>query len=219
MNRIAGLYAITPDNFDSVLLLKHTEFALDGGASAIQYRNKTANETLKRDRAQVLLQACRRRGAWLIINDDVMLAKQIDADGVHLGKNDVSIETARDVLGPGKIIGVSCYGYLRCALDAQRRGANYVAFGSVYASPTKPLAKRAPLSLLSEAKQRLKIPIVAIGGITVDNVADVINAGADAIAVSSGLFASEDVKGTATRFNQAFATSGHVEQSAIIRSI
>jgi thiamine-phosphate pyrophosphorylase len=212
MNRIAGLYAITLDIIDSALLLKQTMSALSGGASVIQYRNKTANETLKREQALLLLQVCRRPGVGLIINDDINLAKQIGANGVHLGNDDTSVEAARDVLGPGKIIGVSCYNQLHLALDAQRRGASYVAFGSVYTSPTKPLTNRAPLSLLSEAKQLLKIPIVAIGGITIDNAADVIDAGADAIAVSSGLFISQNIKDTAIRFNKAIAAINHAEQ-------
>ncbi len=216
IDRIKGLYAITPDIADTVLLLSYVRLALEGGASAIQYRNKTANASLKKEQAPALLQLCRQYSAWLIINDDVILANLIDASGVHLGKNDCSIEAARAQLGPKKIIGLSCYAQLNTAHNAQQRGANYVAFGSVYPSPTKPLASRAPLALFSEAKQTLQISLVAIGGITTNNVSALIQAGADAVAVSSGLFNVPDIKDAAIRINKIIALNSHVEQSTTI---
>ena len=195
---ISGLYAVTPDLADTAVLLAKTQAALAGGARLLQYRNKTADDNLRREQAAALRELCRRYGAILIINDHVKLAHEIDADGVHVGADDAAVAAARTRLGHGKIIGATCYSDLQRALAAAAQGADYVAFGSFFVSSVKPGAVRAPLALLRQARRQVTIPLVAIGGITLDNAAGLIDAGANAVAVISALFAVPDVE-VATR--------------------
>ena len=171
--------------------------AIAGGASLVQYRNKTADFEQQLWEAQDLQTLCRSLNVPLIINDHVEIAKKVNACGVHLGKDDCQIKSARKILGEKAIIGVSCYNRLDLAIKAQESGADYVAFGSFFASATKPNAPSAPLSLLSQAKQRLHIPVVAIGGITANNCQELIQAGADMVAVIEGIFNTSDIKTTA----------------------
>jgi thiamine-phosphate pyrophosphorylase len=178
--------------------------ALAGGATAVQYRNKTANAASRLAQAAALLQACRGHDVPLIINDHLDLALEIDADGVHLGRTDGAIAAAREILGPGKILGATCHNLLQSAVEAQREGASYVAFGSFFASGVKPDAVHAPLELLREAKKKLSVPMVAIGGITRDNAPQLIAAGADSVAVISALFDAPDVKLAAREFCDLF---------------
>ena len=201
---LTGLYAVTPDLADTALLLAKTRAALGGGARLLQYRNKTADESLRSEQAAALRELCRRQGAMLIINDHVELARAIDADGVHVGADDASVMTARTQVGSGKIIGVSCYNDLQRAQSAAAQGADYVAFGGFFASSVKPGAVRAPLSILQAARQQTGLPVVAIGGITLDNAGELIHAGADAIAVISALFAAPDIEIAARKFCQLF---------------
>ncbi len=201
---INGLYAITPETADTANLLQRMERALEGGVRLVQYRNKGNDAALRHEQASELLALCRRYHVPLIVNDDLRLADLTGADGVHLGKDDGSIRQARLILGPGKIIGVSCYNDLPCALEAEAQGADYVAFGSFFPSPTKPGAVAAPPTLLHEAKQCLQVPVVAIGGITADNAGSLIEAGADAVAVVSTLFDSADVRAAASRIAVLF---------------
>ncbi|MEO8443131.1 MAG: thiamine phosphate synthase, partial [Betaproteobacteria bacterium] len=168
MQPIKGLYAVTPDLADTALLVARVETVLAAGARLLQYRNKPADARTRREQAAALRDACRRHGATLIINDDVALAAALDADGVHVGVDDAALLDARAQLGPDKIIGVSCYADLSRARAAAAQGADYVAFGSFFASPVKPGAVRAPLSLL-QAARTLGVPVVAIGGITAAN--------------------------------------------------
>jgi len=203
-NRIAGLYAITPDAADTALLVIKARDALAGGASLVQYRSKTADAALRLAQAKALLAICRRHQVPLIINDYLDLALEIDADGLHLGGEDGSIAAARARLGPRKLIGASCYNELQNALKAEREGADYVAFGSFFASGVKPGAAHAPLGLLREAQRSVAVPIVAIGGITLANAPQLITAGADSVAVLSALFAAADVKLAAQQFNALF---------------
>ncbi len=203
MNKaISGLYAITPDLADTAVLLAKTQAALAGGARLLQYRNKTADENLRREQAAALRELCRRYGAMLIINDHVELAREIDADGVHVGADDAGVAAARTRLGHSKIIGATCYNDLQRALAAAAQGADYVAFGSFFASSVKPGAVRAPLALLQQARRQVTVPVVAIGGITLDNAAGLIDAGANAVAVISALFAAPDVEVAARKFCQ-----------------
>jgi thiamine-phosphate pyrophosphorylase len=203
MNKaISGLYAITPDLADTAVLLAKTQAALAGGARLLQYRNKTADENLRREQAAALRELCRRYGAMLIINDHVELAREIDADGVHVGADDAGVAAARSLLGHSKIIGATCYNDLQRALAAAAQGADYVAFGSFFASSVKPGAVRAPLALLQQARRQVTVPVVAIGGITLDNAAGLIDAGANAVAVISALFAVPDVEVAARKFCQ-----------------
>ena len=201
---LTGLYAVTPDLADTELLLARTHAALVGGARLLQYRNKIADEHLRRAQAAALRQLCRRHGATLIINDHVELALEIDADGVHVGADDAAVADARARLGRSKIIGASCYHDLQRALSAAAQGADYVAFGSFYVSSVKPGAMRAPLSILQAARQQVALPVVAIGGITLDNAGELMRAGADAVAVISALFAAPDIEIAARNFCQLF---------------
>jgi thiamine-phosphate pyrophosphorylase len=200
---IKGLYAITPDSADCEALLCKVEAGLAGGARVIQYRNKTEGAQ-HLDMATGIAALCRRFNAVFIVNDDVELALKVGADGVHLGRDDGDIAPARAKLGDDRIIGVSCYGSLERALAAQAAGADYVAFGSMFPSSTKPQAPHAPLSLLTEARQALQVPIVAIGGITLHNAPQVVDAGADAIAVISAVFDTPDIAQTAQAFSKLF---------------
>ncbi|MEO8202218.1 MAG: thiamine phosphate synthase [Betaproteobacteria bacterium] len=197
-----GLYAITPDEPSTEALLRMVSAALKGGITVLQYRNKLADTGLRRQQAEALLGLTRSRGVPLIVNDDAALAAQIDADGAHVGRDDGAVAAARRLL-PGKLLGASCYGSLDAARAALAEGADYVAFGSVFASVTKPAATRAPLELFGAARN-LGVPLVAIGGITMDNAAAVITAGADCVAVISDLFGAADVAARAQAYRRLF---------------
>ena len=201
---LAGLYAVTPDAADTPRLLADVESALAGGARALQYRNKSAPAELRLTQARALLPLCRKYRVPLIVNDYLDLALAVDADGLHLGADDGALAQARARLGAGKILGASCYDRLEAALEAQRAGATYVAFGSFFPSTVKPGAVRAPLALLGAARQELSLPVLAIGGITLANAPQLIAAGADGIAVISALFAAPDVRASAQAFSALF---------------
>lgn len=195
-----GLYAITPDETDTERLLALVQAALQGGAAIVQYRNKQADSALRREQALALLPLCRRAGAPLIVNDDLDIAVAIDADGLHLGADDGDLAAARAALGPGKLLGASCYDRLELAIEARDRGADHVAFGAVFPSSTKPGAVRAPLTLFGQAPSAVGLPAVAIGGINLENAPAVVAAGAHAIAVISALFDAPDVEQQARAF-------------------
>jgi thiamine-phosphate pyrophosphorylase len=201
---VAGLYAITPEDTDTGRLARRVEAALSGGAGLLQYRSKSAAAAVRRAQAERLLGLCRRHGALLIINDDLELALSLRADGVHLGRDDGDVAAARERLPAGTLLGVSCYERIELATAAVDAGADYVAFGSAFASPTKPGAVRAPRELYAQARARLAVPIVAIGGITLENARLVIDAGADAIAVITAVFDAADVKAAAAAFCDLF---------------
>jgi thiamine-phosphate pyrophosphorylase len=196
--RLRGLYVITPDADDTARLVARVEAAIDGGARAVQYRNKSAPAELKRAQAYALAVLCRSRDVLYVVNDDADLAAVVNADGVHLGEEDVDVARARDIVGSRAIIGASCYNDLARARTLADAGADYLAFGSLYPSVVKPGARRAPLDLLRAARA-LGLPIVGIGGIDADNAADVIEAGADAVAVISAVFDDDDVESAAER--------------------
>jgi thiamine-phosphate pyrophosphorylase len=204
---LAGLYALTPDDNLLPRLLALVESALQGGVKWVQYRNKIAPAALRRLEAIELLRLCRTYGAKLVVNDDVWLAVEIGAHGAHLGRDDLpggSLQTARDALGPRRILGISCYNDLARAQAAVDAGADYIAIGSVFASASKPQAARASLETLSEAKRRFKVPVVGIGGITTRNAPQVLGAGADMIAVLTDLFDAMDIRKQAEKFQQLF---------------
>ena len=201
---IHGLYAITPDIADTDLLLAKVEAALQGGINMLQYRNKTANHKLQTQQARELLPMCRHYNAPLIINDSVKLCLTLDADGVHLGADDDNLADVMARLGSGKILGASCYNRFDLALQAQKAGASYVAFGACFSSSTKPNAPVAGLDLFTRAKTDLAVPCVAIGGITLENAAKLIESGADAIAVIGALFNAVDIAKTSQQFTQMF---------------
>lgn len=200
-----GLYAIT----DSKLLspermVEAVALAIQGGAVMVQYRDK-GNDPMRRQwEASDLSNLCRPLGVPLIINDDVELAVQVMAKGVHLGKDDADIAAARAKLGPNAIIGVSCYNDLERALKAEKAGADYVAFGSFFPSRVKPEAVKAEMALLREAKQKLQVPVIAIGGITADNGRQLVEAGADMLAVITEVFGQVDIRAAAEKFASLF---------------
>ena len=199
-----GVYAITPETADTGRLLAQVEAALAGGVAAVQYRDKSGDIARRHEQASELAALCRRFNVPLIVNDDLRLADLADADGVHLGRDDGSLREARIILGKGKFIGASCYQSLDLARAAQAAGADYVAFGSFFASPTKPAAGRADAALLHAAAQTLAIPIVAIGGITPTNAPALLDAGADSLAVLSALFDAPDIRAAAHDLNRLF---------------
>lgn len=203
--RVRGLYAVTPDEQDGARLCAMVEAALRGGARLVQYRNKTAPDALRLEQARALLALCRRHGVPLVVNDHVELAATIGAPGVHVGREDGDAAAARARL-PHALIGVSCYNELDRALAAERAGADYVAFGRFFASTTKPGDIRASLELVAAAKQAVRLPIVAIGGITVQNAPALVKGGVDALAVVSALFDSPDITATARAFAALYAT-------------
>jgi thiamine-phosphate pyrophosphorylase len=204
LSNISGLYAITPDALDTEQLIAKVGAALSGGVSLLQYRNKIADTALRLQQAKALLTLCREYRVPLIINDHVALCAEIDADGLHLGADDAQLTAARKLLGVNKIIGVSCYNQLTLAQKAEANGADYIAFGACFASATKPNAPTAPLSLFEQAKREIRIPIVAIGGITIENAKQVKQAGADAIAVISSLFEARSITETCQQFHLIF---------------
>lgn len=207
--KLSGLYAITLDDYLLPRLSALVQAALKGGTPFVQYRNKTASKPLRRAQAAELLRICHAAGAKLIINDDVWLAIEIGADGAHIGRDDApggSLAAARHALGPNRILGVSCYADLDRATEAAEAKADYLAFGAMYPSTTKPNAVLAPLEILTEAKQRFGLPIAAIGGITPENAPAVIAAGADLLAVASNLFDVMDIQTRAKNFGDLFSS-------------
>lgn len=202
---LSGLYAVTPDLDDTTELLRRVGQALQGGLRLLQYRNKPAAAALRREQAGALLALCRAQSVPLVINDDLQLALEIGADGAHLGREDGDLAAARAALGPGKLLGISCYDDIGRAREAKRVGADYVAFGSFFASPTKPGAVRAPLTLLGAAKAELGLPVCAIGGITLQNAPQLIAAGADLLAVITDLFEAPDIRARAAAYTSLFS--------------
>lgn len=198
-----GLYVITdgprPDLLDAVAL------ALAGGARLLQYRDKTGDDARRLAEAKAIRALCAAHGVPMIVNDDVALALAAGADGVHLGEDDGDLQAARAVLGSPAIIGVSCYDSLERARQLAAAGADYIAFGAFFPSPTKPHARRASLELLRQTAA-LGVPRVAIGGITPENAGLLIDAGADYLAVISAVFGDTDVRAAAARFAHLFTT-------------
>jgi len=195
-----GLYAITPDIADTEALARKVEQALKAGVAMLQYRNKMLSKDRRLLQAKELAPLARGYGVPFIVNDDVEIALAVGANGAHIGKDDGDIAAARAQL-PGKILGASCYADLEKARAAVRAGADYVAFGSVFPSPTKPAAARAPLALFGS---ELGVPLCAIGGITLENAPALIAAGASLLAVISNLFDAPDIGERATQYRRLF---------------
>lgn len=201
---LRGLYAVTPDRDDADRLLAEVGAAVDGGCRVVQYRNKTADRVLRCRQAALVAEFCRSAGACLIINDDLELALEIGADGVHLGGGDGDPLLARKRLGPDKVLGISCYndaGRVRAAVSA---GADYVALGAMFPSVTKPAAVRASLELLRAVKAGCPVPVATIGGITLSNAPSLVDAGSDMVAVVSDLFDAPDIRARARAFQNLF---------------
>lgn len=200
-----GLYAITAaTDTDPVRLADRVDAAIDGGAAMVQFRAKDLAGRERYATAALLLDTCRARRVPLIVNDDPVLAAGIEADGVHVGRDDGDVLSARRIVGDRSIVGVSCYDRLDLALAAAGDGATYVAFGSFFASPTKPRAVPAPIRLLADAREKIDLPIVAIGGVTAGNGAALVEAGADFLAAIDGVFGGEDVERAARGYAALF---------------
>ncbi|MCB1887346.1 MAG: thiamine phosphate synthase [Rhodocyclaceae bacterium] len=191
---------------DGERLLAQCAEALAGGAALLQYRSKHTDAGLRRAQATAMLALARRHGVPLIINDDIDLALAIGADGAHIGRDDGDVASARAHLGAGRILGVSCYDTLDRARDAAAAGADYVAFGAMFPSATKPGAVRAPLSILTRAVQELDVPVAAIGGITLDNAGALIAAGASLLAVVSDVFDDPEPGRRSAAYQPLFGT-------------
>ena len=204
MPKSRGVYVISDcRNREANDLLDVTGEILDAGISLFQFRDKNSEYEIKKLLAKKLQVLCKRHKTPFIINDDVKLAKEISADGVHLGRHDMSIDKARNILGK-KIIGVSCYNDLEHAISVERLGADYVTFGSFFNSPSKPNAKKVEVELLAKSKSRLKIPIVAIGGITPENGKQLVESKVDFLAVISGIYQSENVRDSIKIYKKLF---------------
>ncbi len=205
MVKFCGLYAIA----DTSLIPKDRLFhkvlqAIHGGARLIQLRDKSNKSAGRTKAALALRELCRDLNVLFIINDDVELACIVDADGVHLGCKDATLEDARSALGKRPMIGISCYNQWSRAIAAADGGADYVAFGRFFASRTKPEAALADLQLLRDARARLTVPVVAIGGITPDNGSALVEAGAHMLAAIHGIFGRIDTQTAASSYAKLF---------------
>ena len=198
---IKGLYAITAEEKDSFLLSSQVESCIKGGARLIQYRSKKLSKIEQGKQARKIKIVCDHYKVPLIINDDIELCRILDADGVHLGENDDSLEKARLLLGPSKIIGVSCYNSIDRVKKAVDKGATYIALGACFPTITKPNAPIATLDLIALVLKEFKIPLVAIGGINLENIELLINEGVSCFALINSLFKTKDIEGTARQFS------------------
>ena len=204
--KLRGLYAITDSELLKGKLLPYVEAALKGGATLLQYRDKSSDDARRLREAEALRELCNRHGAALIINDDAELAARLGV-GLHLGQGDGSLSAARALLGRQAIIGGTCHAQLELAEAAAREGASYVAFGRFFNSNTKPGAPAADVELLAAAQAKINLPIVAIGGVTLDNAPELIAHGASMVAVVHGLFGADsaaEVERRARAFSALF---------------
>ena len=201
----SGLYVITDsDRLDYPTLYQRTKAILKAGVPVLQYRDKTATREIRHDRARALLDLCDKHGTLFLVNDDVQLAQDTGADGVHVGQEDTPYPEARQLLGEQAFIGISCYNRLEPALAAQSQGADYIAFGAFYSTRTKNQTTPARPELLRRARPVVSIPIVAIGGITPENGGELLQAGADLLAVASSVYNSVDPTEVVLKFNKMF---------------
>ena len=203
---IKGLYAITPDCDDTPLLVDKVAEAVESGVSILQYRNKVATAQLKKQQATLIKDICDQRKVPFIINDDVALCDTLDADGVHLGKYDSTIDDVRQILGPDKIIGISCYNDGKRVETMLSKACDYVALGACFPSSTKPNAPHASSEFIKKVMTQTSKPVVAIGGINLDNCRSVLNCGVSAIAVVNEIFTSQDISQTVKTFNEILKT-------------
>ena len=202
---LRGLYLVTPGWDDTARLLAATEAALLGGAALVQYRHKTAAPALRVEQGAALLALCRRYGRPLVINDHLDLCRALDADGVHLGGTDISVAQARFILGPGKIVGASCYGELALAHAAQQDGASYVAFGGFYPSPVKKYSFVTSPDIIGAWRETSALPLVVIGGMTPANAEPLVARGARMVAAITSVAGDPDPASAARRFAVLFA--------------
>jgi thiamine-phosphate pyrophosphorylase len=199
-----GLYLVTPDWNDTDKLIDATERAIEGGATLLQYRHKTASEALRFEQASALLALCRRLQVPLIINDHLDLCERIDADGIHVGGTDASVAEVRASIGKEKIVGASCYGDMQLARDAANAGASYAAFGGFYPSLVKKYEVATSPSIITQALSELSIPLCVIGGMTPQNARPLIELGAHSVAAISSVYAASDHQSAAAEFASMF---------------
>jgi thiamine-phosphate pyrophosphorylase len=200
-----GLYLVTPDWDDTEKLVAATEAGLRGGAALVQYRHKSATPELRREQARRLQMLCRDYARPFIVNDFVELCLELEADGIHVGGTDATVDQVRAAVGPQRIVGASCYGSLELAHAAQRAGASYVAFGGFYPSRVKKYEVATPPSIVAQAKAEIPLPNVVIGGMTPDNAVPLVAQGADMVAAISSVYMTDDPEAAARRFVQLFA--------------
>ena len=206
LHNIKGLYAITPDEKNLSILKSKVESSIKGGAKLVQYRSKILSKNDQKKQAEEIKKICDYYQIPLIINDDIELCSILNADGVHLGENDENLEKARFILGPEKIVGVSCYNSIDRVKISQDKGATYIALGACFQSATKPNAPIASADLIALVLKNFQVPLVAIGGITLENIDLIIKEGVECCAVINSLFKSQDIEGTAKQF------SSHLEK-------
>lgn len=199
-----GLYLVTPDWADTDRLLDATRQALSAGAALVQYRNKTASGALREEQAGALLALCRRHGRPLVVNDHLDLCTRLDADGVHVGGLDAPVAAVRAALGPDRIVGASCYGQFELAQAAQAAGASYVAFGGFYPSRVKVYEVSTPPAIVARARDALAVPVVVIGGMTVEGARPLVGLGADMVAAISSVYGAADPQAAAREFAGLF---------------
>lgn len=202
---LRGLYLVTPDERDTARLLQQLAGVLPARPALLQYRNKLADSALRRLQVQALLDLCRPAGVPLVVNDDLALALELGADGAHLGRDDGDPLAARQALGPARILGVSCYGEWARAEAGARAGVDYLAFGAMFSSSTKPGALPCPLDMLTRARAAFGLPVAAIGGITLENAPLLIEAGADLLAVITDVFSAPDPAARGAAYAGLFA--------------
>jgi len=200
-----GLYLVTPNWDDTAALIDTTEQAIQAGAALVQYRHKSASPALRHEQGAQLLALCRRYGLPLIINDHLDLCLALDADGIHLGGTDVSVDQARKALGPRKIVGASCYGDKQLARDAAAAGASYVAFGGFYPSTVKQYPVTTPPGIVAWAKAEIALPCVVIGGMTPHNALPLVERGADMVAAISSVYSAQCTSTAVREFVHLFS--------------
>lgn len=201
-----GIYLVTDTDLCAERGIEQSvSAALEGGVRMVQYRDKTEDSRRRRREAGALARICKEHGAIFLVNDDIALAAECGADGVHVGKDDATLEATRQQLGPDAIVGVSCYNEFSRAERAASAGADYVAFGSVFPSPTKPDAPHAPLTLIEQARAQLNIPVCAIGGIDQRNIQEIAASGAHLFAVITALLAADDITAAAKHLNESIS--------------
>lgn len=203
-DKLRGLYLVTPNWDDTVLLLKATEQALQAGVGLVQYRHKTASPQQRFHQAQALHSLCQSYAVPLIINDHVQLCLDLNAEGVHVGGTDIAVAQARDLLGGDKIVGASCYGELKLARDAQQQGASYVAFGGFYPSQVKQYPVTTAPDIILAAKAEINLPIVVIGGMSVALARPLVQRGTDMVAAISSIYNAENREQASREFVALF---------------
>ena len=205
MNKLSGLYLVTPDWDDTEQLLRCSEQALTSGVTILQYRHKTADAALRLLQARALQSLCKRHDCLFIINDHLDLCLELGADGIHVGGTDAAVAEVRKAVGPDQIVGASCYGDLALAHRSYREGASYVAFGGFYPSRVKKYPVTTPVDIIAQSKKTIPLPVVVIGGMTTENCAPLIAAGADMVAAISSVYMTENPALAASEFSRLFA--------------